>query len=175
MVCAMISLIKRITSYSKCCLRCGMLSISVTHCCIGNLATRFGNRDYAVRRGGFEAPGRVACFHAALFGEAQDHAFALLVGHDALEYAVEHEILFHFMHSLVKQEVAFLAVHHREVGFEYRHLGFAQLPKNAVLSKLNADDVFSGCLSTDDMWGLRLCPSLIRLTAYSPVKVDRGQ
>ena len=100
-----------------------------------------GHRDDAVRCRGFELPGRVAGFHAALVGKAQDHFLGLLVGDHAFENAVEDEVLLHLVHALVQEEVALLAIDHGQMRFQGGNDLLAQAFQDDVLRQLHANDI----------------------------------
>jgi hypothetical protein len=102
---------------------------------------RLGQADDAVRRRRVEAPRGVARLDVALLGEAQDHLAAVGVGDDALQDAVEHEVLLHLVHPLVEQGLALGAIDHLQVRLELVALGVEHLLQHDVLRQLRADDV----------------------------------
>ena len=105
-----------------------------------------GDAGDGVRRGRVEAPGGVARLDLALGRKAQDHLLGLGVGDDALEQAVEHEVLLHLVHALVQQEVALAAVDDVEQVFDLAPLVVGEVGQHDVLPELQADDVAFGVL-----------------------------
>jgi hypothetical protein len=83
----------------------------------------------------------VAGFDIAFGREAQDHLLGFLVGDLAFQDAVEDEILRHFVHALVHQQIALLVILDRQIGFERGHLAVAQFLENHVLLQLQTNDV----------------------------------
>ena len=152
MVWAMISLISCITSYSNDCLSAGM-ALQEGHP-VGQRQLRhagLGDADDAVGRGRAQPPGGVAGFHVALVGEAQDHFLGLLVGHHALEDAVEDEVLLHLVHALVQQESPLLQSTITRCGSSSAICAAVMPFSSDVLRQLNANDVSFGMVIYDDM------------------------
>jgi hypothetical protein len=103
-----------------------------------------GDANDGVGRGRVQPPRRVAGLDVALVGKAQDHLVRFGVGDDALQQAVEHEVLLHLVHTLVQQVLALRAIDDLEAVFQLAPLLVGHRLKHHVLFELNANDVSFG-------------------------------
>ena len=102
---------------------------------------RLGEADDAVGRRRVQPPGGVAGLDVVLVGEAKDHLLGVGVGDDALQHAVEHEVLLHVVHALLEEAFALGAIDDEQVRLELLALAVEHLLEDDVLRQLGADDV----------------------------------
>ena len=129
---------------------------------------RLGHTHNAVWRGGFQAPSGITGFHVALVRKPQNHFFGLLVGHHPLEDATQNKVLLHFVHTLVQQVVAFLAVHHHELRLQLCKSGIVQVFQNEVVPQLHAHHIFFRMM-------VHHCHRKITLLSQKLIAVNRDQ
>ena len=74
----------------------------------------------------------------------ENHLLGLVIGHHALQDALQNEILLHLTHTLVQQKIAFFAIDDDQHGLQFGTLLGSHAPQNDVLTELDSNNIFIG-------------------------------